>query len=172
MLLQIVAHTPTWVFAVFALLIWLGSKQWIGGSVGLVRATVVPLAMAVFSLYGVVSAFAATPSALIGWAAAAAVGLLLVLQRRLPDSTRYDAARRSFHVAGSAVPLVLMMGIFSTKYVVGVQLVMHPELATHLNFALAIATLYGAFAGVFTGRAVRLCRLALRAPARIDGQAA
>ena len=27
MLLQIIAHTPKWVFALFALLLWLGCKQ-------------------------------------------------------------------------------------------------------------------------------------------------
>ena len=172
MLLQIITHTPAWVFVVFALLLALGCQQLFARSVGVRRMTLIPVAMAIFSLYGVFSAFAATPLALGGWLIAAVVATLLVLPRALPDSTRYDAASRRFHVSGSAVPLMLMMGIFFTKYVVGVQLAMHPERATHLNFALAVAVLYGAFAGIFMGRALRLWKLAMRQQSHIGGQTA
>jgi len=173
MLLQIIAHTPRWVFAVFALLVWIGSKQLLAGRVSLTRVTIVPIAMAGLSVYGVLSAFGDSPMALAGWAVAAAVAVALVLRRPLPAATRYDAATRSFHVAGSAVPLALMMGIFLTKYVVGVQIALHPELAHHHNFALAIGTLYGAFSGIFTGRTLRLWKLAMRRDRAIaDGQPA
>lgn len=172
MLLQIITHTPAWVFVVFALLLGLGIQHLFARRVSLKRMTIMPVVMAIFSLYGVFSAFAATPLALAGWVAAAVATILLVLARALPASTRYDAASRSFHVGGSAVPLVLMMGIFFTKYVVGVQLAMHPERATHLNFALAVAVLYGAFAGIFMGRALRLWKLAMRQQPHIGGQTA
>ena len=62
---------------------------------------------------------------------------------------------------GSAVPLALMMGIFFTKYAVGVTLGMHLAQANDVSFALAVSALYGAFSGVFAGRAARLWRLAL-----------
>ena len=53
--------------------------------------------------------------------------------------------RARFHLAGSAVPLALMMGIFFTKYVVGVHAGDAPETrATTHAFALGIGTLYGA----------------------------
>lgn len=169
MLLQILAHTPKWVFALFGLLLWLGAKQLLAGTVSLTRITIMPLAMAGLSLYGVMSAFAGTPVALAGWAAAALAAALVVLQRPLPAATRYDAATRRFHVGGSAVPLVLMMGIFFTKYVVGVQLAMEPALATHLGFALPVAALYGAFSGIFAARALRMWRLAIRDDRAIAG---
>ncbi|MGJ7497137.1 DUF6622 family protein [Variovorax sp. RT4R15] len=173
MLLQIIAHTPRWVFVVFALLVWLGSKQLLAGRVSLTRVTILPIAMAGLSVYGVLSAFGDAPMALAGWAVAAAVAVALVLQRPLPAATRYDPDTRTFHVAGSAVPLALMMGIFFTKYVVGVQIALHPELAHHHNFALAIGTLYGAFSGIFAGRTLRLWKLAIRRDRAIaDGQPA
>lgn len=165
MLLQIILHTPKWVFAVFALLLWLGCKQLLSGSVSLTKVTVMPIAMTGLSLAGVISAFGDSPGALLGWAVAAAALVLLVLQSPLPASTRYDRAAREFHVAGSAVPLVLMMGIFLTKYVVGVSLAMHPELRQQAAFGLVIPVLYGAFSGVFAARAVRLWKLAIRTDA-------
>jgi len=161
MLLQIILHTPKWVFAVFVLLVWLGARQLLSGSVSLAKVTAMPIAMTALSVFGVLSAFGDSLGALLGWAAAAAALIALVLQRPLPATTRYDAAAREFHVAGSAVPLMLMMGIFFTKYVVGVALAMHPELRQQAGFAIAIPVLYGAFSGIFAARAVRLWRLAI-----------
>jgi len=165
MLLQIILHTPKWVFAVFVLLVWLGCKQLMSGSVSLAKVTVMPIAMTGLSLAGVISAFGDSAGALLGWAIAAAALVLVVLQQPLPASTRYDRAAREFHLAGSAVPLLLMMGIFFTKYVVGVALAMHPELRQQASFSVAVPMMYGAFSGVFAGRAVRLWKLAIRSDA-------
>ena len=154
MLMQVILHTPKWVFAVFFLLLWLGSKQLLANNVSLTRVALMPVAMGGLSLYGVVSVFGDSA---------------LVLQRPLPAATRYDAAERRFHVAGSPVPLMLMMGIFLTKYVVGAALAMHPELGHQAAFGIVVPTLYGAFTGVFLARAVRLWKLAIRTDAMSAG---
>jgi hypothetical protein len=52
-----------------------------------------------------------------------------------------------------------MLGIFTTKYAVGVTTAMHPLLAQSSSFALPCAALLGAFSGVFAARTVRLLRL-------------
>ncbi|CAN5841224.1 hypothetical protein BH11PSE13_BH11PSE13_16450 [soil metagenome] len=166
MLLQIITHTPRWVFGLFVLLVWIGCKQLVSGSVSLVKVTVMPIAMTGLAIYGVASAFgasnAAGPAALLAWAAAAAALLAISIRQPLHANTRYDAEAREFNVAGSAVPLMLMMGIFFTKYVVGVSLAMHPELAHQTSVAVGVSALYGAFTGVFVGRAARLWKLAIR----------
>jgi len=162
MLLQILSHTPRWVFVLFAVLLWFGAKQLLARSVSLTRTMVLPVLMAGLSMYGVLSAFGDSPMALAGWAVAAVALAALVLQRALPAGTRYDADTRRFHLQGSAVPLALMMGIFFTKYAVGVLMAMHPELAHNHNVAIGIGTLYGAFSGIFSGRAIRLWQLAIR----------
>ena len=175
MLLQILAHTPTWVFAVFALLLWLGGRQLRANRIGLPRSAVMPVAMTGLSLYGVLSVFSHQPVAALAWGAAALVAGFVVAQRTAPAGTRYDAATRSFHLPGSAVPLALMMGIFFTKYAVGVQVALHPALANDAAFALGVSALYGAFSGMFAGRALRLWALARRderAPAAASGQVA
>ena len=58
-----------------------------------------------------------------------------------------------------------MMGIFTTKYAVGVALSLHPALEHDTLVALGISTLYGVFSGSFIARALRLWRLALAAHA-------
>jgi hypothetical protein len=163
MLTQIFAHTPKWVFVLFATLVWFGAKQLVARTASLTRVTLMSAGMSGLSVYGVASAFGQSPMALLAWAIMATSLLGLVLQRGVPATTRYDAASRRFHIAGSAVPLLLMMGIFLTKYVVGVLLAMHPEFAHQPSFAVGISALYGAFSGIFMGRAIRLWRLAAQA---------
>ena len=63
---------------------------------------------------------------------------------------------------GSWVPLTLIVGIFLTKYVVGVDLAMQLSLAQDSQYTLIVAAIYGTFSGIFMGRAARLWRLALR----------
>jgi len=162
MLTQILLHTPKWVYILFALLLWLGAKQLLANTVSLGRVTVMPIVMTGLSIFGVASAFGDSSLTLLAWAAAALLALTFVLQRGLPAGTRYDEAARRFHVAGSAVPLLLMMGIFFTKYGVGVTLALHPQMRHDATFALAIPVLYGVFSGAFAGRAVRLWKLAIR----------
>ncbi len=162
MLIQILTHTPKWVFALFAGLLVLGVSQLAGRHIGWRRVALLPLTMLGLSLAGVVSAFASQhPWALAGWAAAVAATAALVMGRPLPEGTRYDPASRRFAVPGSVVPLVLMMGIFVTKYTVGVALAMQPGLAEQAGLAGGLSVFYGTLSGIFLGRALRLWRLAL-----------
>lgn len=161
MLFEILSNTPKWVFALFAALLWLGLRQLLTRRLGLSRITLLAAGMTAFSFYGTVSAFAAVPTALIAWLAGAAAVFLIVVNRPVPAGTGYDAASRHLTVPGSAVPLALMMGIFFTKYAVGVTLGMHPAQANDVTFSLTVSALYGAFSGVFAARAARLWRLAL-----------
>lgn len=159
-LLSILTHTPYWVFGLFAALAALGISQCVQREVTLQRMTLVPLAMVGLSLYGTVSVFGAQFHVLALWAAAAAASALAVFSRRAAAGTRYDAARRTFTVPGSIVPLLLIMGIFCTKYGVNVALALHPAPAHNPQFAAAVSAVYGAFSGVFAARAARLWKLA------------
>ena len=161
----IVRNTPTWVFGLFAALLALGLSQVRTREVSAVRMALVPVIMAGLSLWGIVSAFSASPLfgyVLLAWAAGTALMLGLLAPRSAPEGTRYDAANRSFRMPGSVVPLLLILGIFFTKYVVGVELAMQPSLAHDGQYTLIVGALYGLFSGTFAGRAARLWRLALR----------
>jgi len=161
MMMQILVHTPRWVFVLFFVLVYLGIKQFVARSVDFGRASVLPLAFLGLSLYGVVSGFSTQPLALLAWALAVALACVAVITSELPAGTAYDAAKRRFLLPGSPVPLVLMMGIFFTKFAAGVTLASAPHMAQELSFALPIAAMYGAFSGVFLGRAMRLWKLAM-----------
>jgi len=162
MLIQILQHTPTWVFGLFLGLLALGGRQLFPTQAGLRRMTIMPVAMAGLSAYGLVSAFGGAPAAVAAWALAAAATLALVMRLPLPRGVRFNREESRFSLPGTAVPLMLMMGIFFTKYTVGVLMVMHPQMAHQAGFALSMSALYGVFAGLFLGRSLRLWKLALR----------
>lgn len=160
MFIQIITHTPLWVWAILVALLCVGLRQTLPRSVGLRRITVIPLVMVGLSLAGMFTGFGAGNHAPLAWGLAAAVAGTVVMTRNLPQGSHYNAWTESFQIPGSWTPLVLMMGIFVTKYAVGVTLVMHPDLARDALFSQSVGALYGTFSGVFVARAARLWRLA------------
>lgn len=157
MLLHIVADTPRWVFALFFLLLAFGLRQLRDRQVTPARLTAMPIAMATFSLYGVISDFGMQATTLVAWAAGALL-VLLTLKKPPPQAAATDLIR----VPGSVAPLALMMAIFALKYIVAVTLIMQPALRQDLLFTLAGAALYGLFAG----RALRVAWPLLRVASR------
>ena len=158
-----IRRTPPWVWGLFAVLIALGASQLRDRTASLVRVSLIPVGMTAFSAWGTWSAFGHTPlgaEVLAVW-----IGMALAVTAAVaPGRTAatYDPARREYRMPGSVVPLLLIAGIFMTKWLVGVQLAMLPRLAADAGFALPVAALYGVFTGLFAGRAARLWRLALR----------
>lgn len=161
----VLQHTPAWVWGLLAILLALGLSQLRSRQVSQVRMAIMPLAMTGLSLWGTASAFGKSPLfgyVLLTWLASALLMAGLLGRTAAPAGTRHDAASRSFWIPGSWLPLVLILGIFLTKYVVGVDLTMQPQLVRDGQYALIIGALYGVFSGVFAGRTIRLWRLALR----------
>lgn len=159
---RLVRQTPTWVWGLLAALLALAALQLRDRRQSLLRVSIMPVAMTLFSAWGTWSAFGSSPllgQAVAVWAAAAALVFALVARGRAAAS--YDAATRSYDLPGSAVPLLLVAGIFLVKYGVGIELAMAPRLLHDTQYALTVAGLYGAFTGSFVGRACRPWRLAL-----------
>ena len=160
---SIVKNTPAWVWGLMAALLALGISQMADRELTLRRVIVTPIAMLGLSLYGIFSAFGnggQLGAAMLTWSITAAVSAALMLRVSAPAGTGYDARSGQFSVPGSVVPLLLILGIFLTKYAVGVELAMQANQARDAAFVLPVAMLYGAFNGIFAGRALRLLRLA------------
>jgi len=164
MLFHIVANTPPWVWGLLIALLALGASQLFTRRAGMARIMMLPAAMTGLALLGLASAFGAAAIVFALWGACAVLGMLWVARRPAPAGTHYDAAARRFTLPGSALPMAIILGIFCTKYTVGVLLALQPMLAAQPAFALTVAALYGLFSGVLAGRALRLWRLARIAP--------
>jgi|GEM_PF-83585 uncharacterized membrane protein len=162
MLGAILRGTPLWVWGLLAGLISLGWSQARARNASLTRTAITPAAMTAFAIWGLFAAFGRSPffsEAMLAWLLTAAVAFAAVASMAAPRGASFDAWTRHFALPGSWVPMALIVGIFLTKYVVGVDLAMQPTLTRDGQYMLVVAALYGAFSGIFLGRAARLWRL-------------
>lgn len=157
--------TPVWVWGLLAALVVLGLTQARARTAGLSRVLATPVAMTALSVYGMVSAFGGRGlllPVLAAWLGAAGLVVALLWRSAPRTGTHYEATTRRFFLPGSFVPLVLILGIFMTKYAVGVALALQPALARDAGFALLVTALYGVFNGLFAARTASLWRLSRR----------
>lgn len=162
MLLRIVANTPVWVWILLLALFILGIIQSRPRAMTLRRTLILPTVMTGLSIAGTISTFGVAPSVLLTWSLTAGTVAWLVGRRPVPARIRYDPNTGVFHLPGSVIPLLLILGIFLVKYMVGVMLAIQPVLSENAGFILLISSLYGAMSGIFVGRAARLWQVSRR----------
>ena len=155
MLQQIISHTPLWVWALLAFLVYRGVIASSDREVALSKLFIVPIVMLALSIYGIAGSFG-TNAAIAGiWLGAAILGGVLSWSLVKPFSLTPHPDRNRLFVRGSWTPLTIMMGIFLTKYSVGITLAMHPEIARSTEFVFGICALYGVFNGLLLGKLAR-----------------
>lgn len=151
MLIQILTHTPLFVWAILAFLIFRGVYAMRDREMGFNKLFILPVVMLVLSLSDIAGKFGLGGAAMAAWAAGAAFSGLLVWKftagRIAPGS-----AHGNVLVRGSWKPLALMMGVFFTKYVTAVTLAILPNVRQEILFAVAISALFGILNGIFLGR--------------------
>ncbi len=162
MLIQIAQHTPTWVWGLLVALVAVGLSQALPRQLTVRRVSVLPVVLLTLSLLGVTSTFGHPAVPLFAWAAGVAIAVTAGRSLMSAGRARWDAANARLHVPGSWLPLVLILGLFLTRYGVGAALAMHPSLAGDIGFDIAVGLACGAFSGLFLARAAALWQLARR----------
>ena len=154
MLVNIISHTPLYVWAILAFLISRGVAAMRERELPFKSLLIIPAVMLVLSLSDIANKFGLGALPLAAWLAGAAASGVL--------AWRGSAARISMgsapglvRVRGSAWPLVLMLAIFVTKYATAVSLAIAPGVAGQALFIVGICLLFGAFNGFFLGRLAR-----------------
>ncbi|SFC26306.1 DUF6622 family protein [Collimonas sp. OK412] len=159
MFAQIISHTPTWVWALLAFLVYRGVVASADREVTLKKVSIIPLVMLALSWQGIAATFGVTPLTVGCWLASAGIAAALNWQLFRKDRIVAYPERGVLFQRGSWLPLALMMAIFVTKYAVAVLLAIQPPLAHNAVFAAAICALYGVFNGMFIGRLLRIVAL-------------
>lgn len=163
MLLTVIQYAPTWVWFLLAGLVALGLSQVRDRSVGLTRAGIIPVVMVVMSFMGVTSVFGYQPLALLAWAKGLMVGAALTRIVGAWRGIEWSAQTQRLHVPGSWWPMAIILAIFVTKFAVGANVAMHPELRNDTLFAVLVGLAYGGFSGVFFGRGLAMWKVAHKA---------
>jgi len=160
LIVQILANTPVWVFALFFGLLVFGLMQTRTRTVRMFPALLLPAGMIALSLAGINSSFGLRPVPLASWAVAlalaATIGYALFRDKRVG----YDATTRKFFLPGSWMPLAVIMAIFFAKYVYAVMHAMKIEAISAPLFVVVLSAVYGVLSGYFAARAFNLIKKA------------
>jgi hypothetical protein len=163
LLIEILKRTPPWVFVLFFVLLAAGYSQSKDRVIRRGKVSILPIAMIVLSLYGVLSAFGIAPVGLISWLVGVVVAVWLGITLAIPCGVSFSTETQTYFVPGSWLPLVFMMAIFFIKYAVGVILARHLPIAIEPSFIGSISLCYGFFGGVFFAWALVIRRSAREA---------
>jgi hypothetical protein len=153
-LVAIVTHTPRSVWILLAALVALGVRQTAPRRIGARRALLLPAALLLLSLTGACRAFdaAGTLQPTLGWMLGAVLGAAIAAAIALPRGV-VAHSDGSFEVPGSAVPLAILLALFSIHYATHAAIAIVPALATHDAFVLGSSLGYGLPSGMLAARA-------------------
>ena len=147
----IVSHTPAWVWILLAFLVSRGFKALKGGTVPLSKLAIVP---AVFAAWGLVHLFKEPAAGWVtglAWLVGAAAGLGIGTLLARTSGMSVDRVQKTVTLPGSAVPLLLILVTFASKFWLGVELA-----TTHAGvdsmYAILDGLVSGVVAGIFAGR--------------------
>lgn len=151
MLQQILTHTPVYVWAILAFLIFRGVVASSDREVKFNSLFIIPAVMLVLSLQDLAGKFGLGGLTLTAWAAGAAVSAFLTWKL---SGSRVALGKQAGNVMlrGSWIPLALMMAVFGTKYVTAVLLAMNPQARQDTLLVVLVCVLFGVLNGMFVGR--------------------
>jgi hypothetical protein len=156
MLLQILTHTPLWVFFLLAVLLAFGLLQARSRSVKRSVAYLLPAGMIFLSFFSVQSNFGMKLTPIFLWALGLAFFTFLCSKFFPLKGASYDTEEKTFFLPGTWAPLVVIMGIFVTKYAVAVMHGLHVAFVDRPLATALLSLAYGGFSGYFAARALNL----------------
>ena len=164
---DILAHTPLWVWALLAFLVYRGIAAMRTREVSPYRVLIVP---AVFFVWGASSLLEKSDGLALNVAAFVAALLVGAAAGRalasLMPSPRLSPVTGLLAMPGSPVALILNCVAFAAKYVGAVALALTSGGAGHAEIASVVVAVGGLFAGLFWGRTLRQFQRALQADGR------
>ncbi len=160
-MLPILQHTPIWVFGLFIGLVFLGYSQTKTRLLSVKRLIIFPLVMLVLSALGIASSFGLHLLGFALWMLGIGAAYALNLVIKSPKGATYLSDEQLFRLPGSWLPMVLIMVIFFTKYLVGVLLALHPEIVHTPTFLISACLVFGLSSGFFLARALHVYQAAI-----------
>jgi predicted dienelactone hydrolase len=157
-LFQILRYTPAWVFALLAALCVFGLLQTRTRRVAMWLALLLPAAMLILSLSGILQYVGLWLPALAAWVLGIGAASMLCLKTMNRAAAIYDVESHKLIVVGSWIPMLAILGIFAVRYALGVARALEFDIAQDRNVQLAVSFLLGAFSGIFLARALLFWR--------------
>jgi len=147
------------VFGLFIFLVALGFQQSKERTVKKYLILPLPIGMVFLSYFGVSSSFGLSLTPIGLWFLSLACVAILVAKYLPVKNAQFNSETESFSIAGSWIPVVLMMAIFFIKYFIGVLNALQPTIVSNPVFIIVCSLIYGAFSGFFAARAISTWRI-------------
>lgn len=156
------AHIPVWVYFLFAGLVVLGI--WLGRPRAVTPGLQIGVAIGflVYSLWGVILAFGGSPVTLLLWFVGVLLSVTVLRGVFAPPGLARSEKPSKVFVAGSWAPLVLILGIFLGRFLIGFAQGARLPLASHPLFGPLLSLALGLLSGGFAARAIAIKRFARR----------
>jgi hypothetical protein len=163
MLLQILAHTPVFVWFLLAGLVTLGWQQSRDRRVAPLQVLALPALMLGLGAWSLAPGMAALPVVALVWLGALALGAAGGVRTPQLPGTAWLAEAGRFRVPGSWVPMGFILFIFLLRYSSNVAFALRPEWRATLAVQVTLAVVLGLISGLSIGRTLGLFRLSRRA---------
>lgn len=158
-MVEILLHTPKWVFGLFIFLVALGIQQSRNRVVKPFMIFLLPASMVVLSYFSVISTFGLS-LILMGLWLGALLSIAYLTMRYFPvKGVGFDLESERFSIPGSWVSFILMMMIFFAKYCINAVLAINPSVIGNTLFSLVCSFCYGAISGIFMARMLSIWRV-------------
>jgi hypothetical protein len=152
-IVEVLRHTPAYVWGILATLVVFGSLQMRDRSMGRTRVLLLPIAFGAYSLWGATSTFGLRAEVIAAWAVGIGAMVWAAQWVKWPRRVEFQPERDAFAVGGSVVPLLAMLSVFAIRYVATVSLIMHPQWRSVAAVDIVGGLGYGLLSGVFAMRA-------------------
>ncbi len=155
--MDILLHTPKWVFLLFFFLLYLSYIQINDRKLSKSRVFIVPIVMVCFSVFSIFSTFDLNLKNILIYILSLALGIFLNKILRFPSILKVENG--FFLVKGGFHYPILIMCVFFTKYFLGVISSVNPTLLLQNNFIISMLVLFGIYTGIFFRRLILIYKL-------------
>jgi hypothetical protein len=152
-ILNILQHTPWWVFALFGLLVWLGIQALRPRTLPIWRLLITPAVFIGWGLTSLALRSTSSPVLIADWLLAAAVCAAIAWTTSRLHDVGIDRAQQLVSLPGSAWPLFRNLLNFFVLYGLGVASAIAPT--SKADLAVWYIAVSGASAGYFVGWSAR-----------------
>ena len=169
MIIDILQHTPVWVWILLAAVVGLGLLQTRDRAMSRARVTILPIVFILLSLSGVFRGAGSSLVAPLAWAAGFGAVLAFGRNALAVRGASWSPQSARLQVPGSWLPVALIVSLFMLKYGMAVAQALEPRLLQQTTLQVACNALYGAFSAIFWSRSRSLLRLIPREAAPEEG---
>ncbi|MGV8951905.1 MAG: hypothetical protein ACOH2M_12430 [Cypionkella sp.] len=153
--ITVLAHTPLWVWPLYALLLFLGFQRTRDSIIPLWRMLILPIVVTLLAILSVVLAgSSALPALLLGLIVGGPIGWLIDRKgntRRLSDGTLW--------LRGEWLTMVQIVLVLVFRYATSVTAGLHPSLLSNLTWRLSTVFIATILSAMFLGRTAARLRI-------------